>query len=296
MKTDFAAFILTHGRPDRVHTYTTLRKAGYTGKIFIVIDDEDKTGDEYRKKYGGEVLTFSKSDIAKTFDEGDNFNDRRAIIYARNACHALAKSVGIKHFVQLDDDYTSFFIRHNSALEYVSARVKTKMDDVLDALLEFYLSTGCASIAMSQGGDHIGGGGLDGKGGQGTPSLRRKCMNSFFCSTDKPLEFFGRVNEDVNTYTTLGRRGELFFTVIQAQLNQLQTQTNAGGMSEMYAASGTYVKSFYSVMYAPSCVSLGTLGDPRSPHYRIHHKINWHATAPKILCEEHRKAARGMVS
>ena len=100
----------------------------------------------------------------------------------------------------------------------------------------------------------------------------------------------------MNTYTTLGRRGELFFTVIQAQLNQLQTQTNAGGMSEMYAASGTYVKSFYSVMYAPSCVSLGTLGDPRSPHYRIHHKINWHATAPKILCEEHRKAARGMVS
>jgi hypothetical protein len=284
MQTDFAAFILTHGRPDRVHTYTTLRKAGYTGKIFLVIDDEDKTGDEYRAKYGDAVLTFSKSAIAKTFDEGDNFNDRRAIIYARNACHALAKSVGIKHFVQLDDDYTSFFIRYNSALEYVSARVKTKMDDVLDALLEFYLSIDCASVAMSQGGDHIGGG-LDIKGGQRTPLLRRKCMNSFFCSADKPLEFFGRVNEDVNTYTTLGRRGELFFTVIQAQLVQNQTQSNAGGMTEMYAASGTYVKSFYSVMYAPSCVKIGTIGDPRSPHYRIHHKINWHATASKILRE-----------
>lgn len=291
MKTDFAAFILTHGRPDRVHTYTTLRKAGYTGKIFIVIDDEDKTGDEYRAKYGDAVLTFSKSAVAKTFDEGDNFNDRRAIIYARNACHALAKSVGIKHFVQLDDDYTSFAIRHNSRLEYGWSRLRHTMEDALDALLEFYLSTGCASIAMSQGGDHIGG-----DNSQHTPSLRRKCMNSFFCSTDKPLKFFGRVNEDVNTYTTLGRRGELFFTVIQAQLVQKQTQANAGGMSEMYAASGTYVKSFYSVMYAPSCVKIGTMGDPLSPHYRIHHKINWHATAPKILREEHRKAARGMVS
>jgi hypothetical protein len=291
MKTDFAAFILTHGRPDCVHTYTTLRKAGYTGKIFLVIDDEDKTGDEYREKYGDSVLTFSKSAVAKTFDEGDNFNDRRAIIYARNACHALAKSVGIKHFVQLDDDYTSFAIRHNSRLEYGWSRLRHTMEDALDALLEFYLSTGCASIAMSQGGDHIGG-----DNSQHTPSLRRKCMNSFFCSTDKPLKFFGRVNEDVNTYTTLGRRGELFFTVIQAQLVQKQTQANAGGMSEMYASSGTYVKSFYSVMYAPSCVKIGTMGDPLSPHYRIHHKINWHATAPKILREEHCKASRGTVS
>ena len=291
MKTDFAAFILTHGRPDRVHTYTTLRKAGYTGKVFIVIDDEDKTADEYRRRFGACVLTFSKAEIAKTFDEGDNFNDRRAIIYARNACFELAKSVGVKHFIQLDDDYTSFAIRHNSRSEYGWARLKHTMDDAFDALLEFYLSIDCASVAMSQGGDHIGG-----DNSQHTPSLRRKCMNSFFCSTDKPLKFFGRVNEDVNTYTTLGRRGELFFTVIQAQLVQKQTQANAGGMSEMYAASGTYVKSFYSVMYAPSCVKIGTMGDPLSPHYRIHHKINWHATAPKILREEHRKASRGTVS
>ena len=81
----FVAFILTHGRPDRVLTYEKLRKHGYTGKIYIVCDDEDKTLPEYRKRFG-DVLVFSKSEIAKTFDEGDNFGDRRAIIYARNAC------------------------------------------------------------------------------------------------------------------------------------------------------------------------------------------------------------------
>lgn len=27
----------------------------------------------------------------------------------------------------------------------------------------------------------------------------------------------------------------------------------------------------------------------RSPHYRIHHKINWHHCAPKILREKWRK-------
>lgn len=89
----FVAFILTHGRPDRVLTYEKLRKHGYTGKIYIVCDDEDKTLPEYRKRFG-DVLVFSKSEIAKTFDEGDNFGDRRAIIYARNACFELAQQIG----------------------------------------------------------------------------------------------------------------------------------------------------------------------------------------------------------
>ncbi len=29
MRDDFCAFILTHGRPDKVLTYRTLRRAGY---------------------------------------------------------------------------------------------------------------------------------------------------------------------------------------------------------------------------------------------------------------------------
>ena len=59
----FVAFILTHGRPDRVLTYEKLRKHGYTGKIYIVCDDEDKTLPEYRKRFG-DVLVFSKSATA----------------------------------------------------------------------------------------------------------------------------------------------------------------------------------------------------------------------------------------
>ena len=114
-------------------------------------------------------------------------------------------------------------------------------------------------------------------------------MNSFICDVDKPFLFFGRVNEDVNTYVTEGRRGKLFFTVMQAQLVQLATQSNAGGMSSLYFDSGTYVKTFYTIIYSPSCVKVGVMGDHRSPSYRIHHKINWHNTAPKILREEWKK-------
>jgi hypothetical protein len=98
------------------------------------------------------------------------------------------------------------------------------------------------------------------------------------------------MNEDVSAYVTYGHRGQLFFTATQIQLDQKQTQTTEGGMSDLYLSSGTYQKSFYTVMAAPSCVQIGTLGDTRSGEYRIHHKINWHRAVPKIIDEKYRKA------
>ncbi len=79
--------------------------------------------------------------------------------------------------------------------------------------------------------------------------VKRKAMNSFICSVDRPFSFMGRINEDVNTYTNLGRCGELFMTIGAVQLGQKQTQKNSGGMTELYLDSGTYVKSF-----TPSCM------------------------------------------
>lgn len=287
MRSDFAAFILSHGRPGSVATYNALRRCGYSGKIYIVIDDEDQTGDEYRRRYGDQVLTFSKQAVAPTFDEGDNFQTYRGVVYARNAVYDLARSVNVQYFIELDDDYTGFYLRFNSKLEYVQAPIRTRMDDLLSALLKFYIDTGCASVAMSQGGDHIGGRGDPNR--QKVPELRRKCMNSFVLSADSNVRFLGRINEDTTMYVVRSRVGDVFFTVVQAQLNQKQTQMNSGGMTGLYLDHGTYVKSFYSVMFAPSCVKIGRMGDHRSPHYRIHHQINWGRTAPKILREHHRK-------
>lgn len=284
---NFCVFILTHGRPDRVHTYDSLMKAGYTGKVYIVIDDEDKTAEEYRKRFGDKVIQFCKVDYAASTDEGDNFQHRKAIVYARNACWELAKQVGCRWFCQMDDDYTAFEIRHDSKLRYITGHVSQSMNEVVGELLAFYKSIPATAIAMSQGGDHIGG-----DNSQANPSLRRKCMNSWICDTEKPFAFFGHMNEDVSAYVTYGRRGQLFFTVIQAKLVQKPTQVTAGGMSDLYLSAGTYVKSFYTVMAAPSCVQIGLMGDPNSEteRKRIHHKINWHKTAPKILREEHKKA------
>jgi hypothetical protein len=290
MRDDFCAFILTHGRPDRVHTYDTMMKAGYTGKVYIVIDDEDRQAEGYRQRFGDKVLQFNKAEWAAKTDEGDNFQHRKAIVYARNACWDLAKQVGCRYFVQFDDDYTDFSIRISGDRRFVTASLQKGICKVLSSMLEFYIQCGCQALAMSQAGDWIGGAGKNRELIDQKQVLRRKCMNSWFCDAEKPIRFFGHMNEDVSAYVTYGHRGELFFTVMQAMLVQKPTQVTPGGMSDLYLSSGTYVKSFYTVMANPSCVQIGTMGDPPgSVTSRIHHKINWHKAVPKIIDEKHKK-------
>lgn len=233
------------------------------------------------------MLQFCKAEWAEKTDEGDNFQHRKAIVYARNACWDLAKQVECRYFVQFDDDYTSYQVRHNLKYEYVSGCVRHSMNEIIDSMLEFYINSNSHAVAMSQGGDHLGG---NTRGSKDIPKLSRKCMNSWFCDVEKPIRFFGHMNEDVSAYVTYGHRGQLFFTAMQAMLVQKPTQVTEGGMSDLYLTSGTYQKSFYTVMAAPSCVQIGTMGDPRSNNYRIHHKINWHRAVPRIIDEKHKKA------
>ena len=76
------------------------------------------------------------------------------------------------------------------------------------------------------------------------------------------------------------------FTVADICMDQLQTQSNAGGLTDIYLDNGTYVKSFYSVIHQPQCAKISTMGNK---FRRIHHKINWDRCTPKILNEKWKK-------
>ena len=275
---NFAVFILTYGRPNNVKTYKTLKRFGYTGRIYLICSDDDKELQAYKENYNKEVLVFSKDKFKDSFDIADNFDKMDSVIYARNACFDIAKDLGIIYFLQLDDDYTDFSYRFNTGRGYIN-----KLDSIFISLLNFYKTIEAKSIAISQNGDWIGG--KDSAWAKDL-SLKRKCMNSFFCSTERPFKFIGRMNDDVNTYVSLGSKGDVFFTVPNVSLKQTDTQSNSGGVTEMYLKSGTYVKSFYTVMISPSSVTVGMLNTERS---RLHHRISWNNTVPKILNEKYRK-------
>ncbi len=284
MKQDktFAVLILTHGRPNNVSTFETLRKCGYSGKIYFIIDNEDETADEYRQQFGNEnVLMFDKKAISKTFDLADLSNNLKTIVCARNVSFQIAKNLNLDYFMQLDDDYNSFEYRYPSEKKLKVIQTKC-LDAVLEAMINFLDDSNAATLAMAQGGDFIGG--LEGAT-IGKPLLR-KAMNSFLFKTNNPLTFVGRINEDVNTYVLEGSRGKLFFTTTAIMLTQDQTQKNKGGLTDIYLEMGTYFKSFYTVMMHPSSVTIRQIG---TNHKRLHHHIQWNNTVPKIINERHCK-------
>lgn len=286
---DFCALILTHGRPDQQVTVASLARHGYTGPWFLVVDDQDPTLPEYLDRYGDRVVVFSKDQVGAEFDEGDNFNARPhargVIVYARNAAHKIAASLGFRWFIQLDDDYHRFRYLFTDELESREARM-FNLDRVWAALLDFYRGTPPAvvTVAMGQGGDYLGG---RVSTTVGRVWLGRKAMNTFLCDVQRPFQFPGRINEDVNAYTQLQRAGAVFLTVYQVGIDQKVTQTQAGGMTGVYLDTGTYVKSFYTVMRCPSAVTVSTMPGRTDP--RIHHSVNWRHVAPRFVSEAHRK-------
>ena len=108
MRHNFCAMILTHGRADSVITEPSLRRSGYTGPIYFLIDDEDRQGDAYRKKYGDRVISFSKKAIHNELDRGDNLPQMNIVLHARNACFDVVKKLGYDYFILLDDFYCSW--------------------------------------------------------------------------------------------------------------------------------------------------------------------------------------------
>nr|DAH78800.1 MAG TPA: RfbF-like protein [Caudoviricetes sp.] len=277
MRSDFCAFVLTHGRPDNVKTLKALKKCGYTGDVVIVIDNEDDRAAEYYERFGDMVYMFDKLAVSRTFDSADQSKDRRTIVYARNACFDIARELGYRYFIELDDDYSDFMHRfeYDGRLGYTSTK---RLDEVIEKFIEFLDESGALTVAFAQGGDMIGGLG----NGNFHKGLLRKAMNSFICDVNRHFKFVGRINEDVNTYVLYGSRGGVFFTYSRFQLNQGQTQKNKGGMTDVYDESGTYVKSFYTVMMHPSSVYVAEMGDK---HMRLHHHVKWEQTVPKIIRE-----------
>lgn len=281
MRKDFVVFILTHNRVNNLHTYSALRRAGYTGRIILVVDNEDPSVAEYKNKFGNDVYVFNKLAVSKTVDSMDLSQDRRAILYARCACFDIANELGFQYFLELDDDYNNFRSRvvSDDSLNTVYIR---DFDKLVDIIIEFLNVSKAHTVAMSQIGDFIGG-----KNSKVCRDrLTRKAMNSFFCTTERPFKWFGRMNEDVSAYVTLGSRGYKFFTIADVSVDHMATQSLSGGMSESYSDSGTYVKTFYTVMSAPSSVKVYTVGVTNK---RFHHIVNWEHAVPKIISGSYKK-------
>ena len=277
----FGVFILSHGRADRVYTYTTLRKQGYTGDIKILIDNEDDTADDYRRKYADNVLVFDKEEWRLKTDVMDTFQRRDVVVFARNAVFSIAKDLGYKYICVLDDDYKTFqhrYVEDNKLKGWNPSH----LDEIFEAAVRFLKTSGAKCYAFAQSGDIIGG--MNNK--RWHDRIMRKIMNTYFFDVDNPVVFSGTLDEDMVASLRCGLSGELLLTSIDMMIIQMKTQANKGGLTDAYLDFGTYTKSFYAVMMNPSICKIAMMGDK---HMRIHHQVKVSGMAPMIISGRYRK-------
>lgn len=277
MRNDFAVFIITHKRPHNQMTVETLRKGGYTGRIWFVVDDEDNTVSEYEKIYGVEnVKVFHKEN---NFDLADNLTDHKGVpVYARNECFRIARDCGVSYFVQLDDDYPKIDYRYERGGKLLSKPVKS-FDGVFEAMVRFLENEKISCVAFAVAGDYIGG--LSGRFKDG---LYRNTRNSFFCKIGSPTEFLGRINEDVTTPAMNNMLGRLFYTFMGVQVTLYDHKKNEGGSSEQYKEVDLYWNYFYPVLFIPSAIKLRY-----SKKSGFIKSISWSNLTPMVISEKWRK-------
>lgn len=276
---DYCIFILTYERPKRQHTLRILEKYNIEAEIFLICSDDDKTLKEYQNLYKEKVVVFNKQKALKETktDLMNNEQNYNIVLYARNYSFKIAKDLGYRYFLMLDDDYLNFSLADFSQRKWKPIKDLNKL---FDSCFEFLkIDKRLVTFALAQGGDFIGG--FENKEIQ---KVKRKVMNSFFIDTERPFLFKGEINEDTNFYISL--TNGFCFQLHNVKLSQKMTQINSGGLTNIYKDKGTYYKSFYSLMLQPSAVTIKLIG---TNFRRLHHNIKFNKICPKILSPKYKK-------
>ena len=259
MRNDFGVIIISHGRP-QCETVKTLRESGYTGEIFIVVDDEDKTLNQYLEIYGREnVHIFHKYEW---FDVGDNMDSPRTVgVFARNECLKVAREKGLKYYLEMDDDLKSLSFRYNKNGSLKGRKIKN-FDKVIDAICEYFDNSDISCLGFGNAVDYIGGVPTFEKN-----TISRLLMNSFFLRASDDIMWLGRNSDDFITVITEQQKGKawLKFIPIQATYDvwapkkgkqDKKKDEKAGGSIALYNEMGAYRLRYYGVMFHPDCVKI----------------------------------------
>lgn len=278
---EFAVFILSHGRAKEMTTVNMLKRYKYTGKYFIVLDNEDEQIKDYIRRYGkNNIIVFDKKKIEQSMDTGDNGGSLKCGVFARNFIIDEADKMGYKYHLQLDDDYNGYCFRYVKDGRLRSSKV-TDLDKFFKESLRYLINGDLDCLGYGVASDYTGG--INSKVMKG---FCRKSMNTFFLRADRKFYFVARMNDDVTTNLVNNKIGKKIITVLYAMVSMPATQRMKGGMTDVYTDEGTYMKSFYSVMFEPSaCKVDATMKKVK----RVHHSITWNNISPKILNERYKK-------
>lgn len=201
MRKDFACIVISHGRPE-CSTVKVLRECGYTGKIYIVVDDEDKTLPDYIERYGADVHVFHKEE---NFDTGDLGGSMACGVFARNQCLKVAEKNNLTYYLELDDDLESLTYRYNDDGHLRGIKAKG-IDRLFEGMCIYFDEAPVQCLGFGNAVDYIG----------GVPTFEsgkanRTVMNSFFLRTSNKIYWRSRNSDDIITVVDEGQKGHAGF-------------------------------------------------------------------------------------
>ena len=272
-------YIISKGRP-QCSTAQTLTKIKYPGEWFIVCGNNDETLSEYIEKWGDRVLIFDWYKEIETTDTLDNFGFEKkgsGACPVRNATRRISEERGELRHWQLDDDYISF-------ARYSGADQKNKT--IKDGKILFSTMYRIAELGLKTGMPNIG---FCLSTAEAIPTNRlnynRRIFNAHNMPSDEKLfqKWVGRMNDDTIHALNVWKSGRYEMQLKYLQIGMKPTQSEKGGLTEMYNRDGTVRKTAYVFLIAPSVAKLVIRFG------RYHHKVDWDGIAPKLIRETYRK-------
>ena len=270
-------FIPSYHRPTKVKTAKYFVKRGYDSKkIHVFIDDETDDIDIYKKemaKLNCNLHIFNMKEARDRYDfVHRQSKSRRSAGQCRNMFYDIAKKLNIDFYLVIDDDTRVYEVKPFAI--YTRGAELEDLVKVFMGVKEFMQRQKIGLFGLSQTGDMFS-----------VPDnkiFRNKVMNTTFVNT-KYIYRGERAIQDNDTSQFVGIMNEGLFTGSVATgltLNQEQSATQKGGLTELYNENKLLNKSLVIPIQFPS---LCYAERQKKNGGRLHHKILHRYLMPKII-------------
>lgn len=272
-KKDFAVFILSHNRALKIDTLDMLERYKYCGLWYIVISTDDQQIDEYKKRIAEQnLLIFDKKEIIKECDTFISDIEWSASLYARNFINKYAKQIGLKYFVQADDDITKIFHRQDA-----NGKMKQKEIGDINEIIINLINFMERDERITEINPALSSGFFGGINGNYSIGLTRLPYQFMIFKTKNIRPFRSIRTEDY--ILSIQNKDLLYFTYWKLSFESPKQASNKGGIE--YIRQGKLSNfNMFLLIQEPSAITLLDGGKKKMYVNRIF---------PKIIREKHKK-------
>ena len=288
MREDFAIFICTHGRPDRQLTLNALLNCGYTGKVYLVLDDTDITIQQYIDNFGSDMLLiFNKNHYINTVNTSMSHPYYKCILYAKCAVEDIAKNMELSAFVIADDDLTGFSLRYPIGTSLKRFKIRS-IDEILTLYIDYLLTTNTSILGIGHGGTYFGGVSVFDDSTMSKLINLGVPYNFIFRNVSIPISWTSAFGEDDVTNNANSIIGNVVSVLPFMQLSIVPSGSKSeGGMQEVYVTENRFKLMFYIFLHNPTSVKLVIKRQFGVVQWDILRNRN--NVCPKIMSESYRK-------